>query len=772
MTKLRLGLGVAAAVLFAAAAAQATVSDPAFSESTFVSHPDLVNATGFAWAPDGSNRLFVVVQTGAIRVIKDGVLLPAPFATVSPLFLSGENGLIGIAFDPNFVVTRHLYVFASSGFNDQQIIRYTVVGDVGADRTTVLDKLPSGSSAHSGGAVGIGPDGKLYFGIGDNTTPANAEDLTTLSGKIGRANLDGTPVTDNPFVDGPAGRNDHIYALGFRNPFSFVFQPATGLLWVSSVGYALEQVFIVHRGDNAGWGTQMYEVNQPAGFIKPVIKYRIGAADSPGIAAVNGAVRVGGITTFNLTGPHYFALGERITIVNISDPSFATSSFVLSTPSPTSFTMAQPGPDATSGNGNAYTATPGRCVTAGAFYDVTGAPPVARGNYFFGDYTSGLVHRLTLDPTSNVITSMVEFAQAPAGHVDLELGPDSALYLLGHSQGAVTRIAPVASGQAILATPAHVAITEGQPRLVMVRLAQDPGQPLTVSVARASGDPDVSVIAGASLTFDSQNFSRPQPVTVAAGRDLDTTNDTAAFTLAAAGVTSETFLVAVRDENVLSLQLSASSLTIDEGGGGAVSVSLSAQPDLDVVVGARRASGDEDVTVASGSVTFTRASWSTPQMVMLAAAKDGDGADDRATIEIAAAGLPALSLEVAVRDNYVAPDAGPDAVADVPFVPDAGADTAQDGPGETAPSGADAVSGQDAAGGPPDARPADAKVDALASSDDSGCGCRLGGGRSAPSAPAALLLLVALVMLARRRRAARPANTRLWSRVRGATMKG
>jgi hypothetical protein len=750
MTKLRLGLGVAAAVLFAAAAAQATVSDPAFSESTFVSHPDLVNATGFAWAPDGSNRLFVVVQSGAIRVIKDGVLLPAPFATIAPLFLSGENGLLGVAFDPNFAITKHVFVFVSINYGDQQIIRYTASGDVGTDRTTIIDKLPSGSTAHSGGAVGIGPDGKIYFAIGDNTVPTNAQDLTTLAGKVGRINLDGSPVSDNPFVDGPGGRNDNIFALGLRNPFSFAFQPGTGLLWVSSVGRILEQIFIVHRGDNAGWGPEMYEVNQPEGFIRPVIKYRTGAPDSPTIApaAMRGAVRAGGILTVTTVGlPHYLTLGEKITITEIADPSFATTSFIQSIPTPNSFTMPQPGPDAVSGGGRAFTASPGICVIAGTFLDVTGLPLPYRGNYFFGDFT-GSLHRVAIDPLSNVITSIVEFAQTPMGHVDTELGPDGALYLLGHQTGSILRAGPVAGGQAIVAVPAHVAITEGQPRVVMVRLAQDPGQATTVSVARASGDTDVSVTAGASLTFDSQNFSRPQAVTFAAGRDLDATNDAATFTLAGAGAAGETIVVAVRDDNALSLHGSASSLALDEGGSGAVAVSLSGQPDLDVVVTARRSSGDGDVTVTSGDLTFTRANWATPQMVTLAAAKDGDGGDDRASIEIAAAGLPALALEVMVRDNYVAPDAGMDAAIDTPYVPDAGADQDVGDLAEAGGGPADAPRASDVS----DLRPADAGPDAVASGNDSGCGCRLGGHAGTPPGFMAASLLASLVVFARRRR--------------------
>src|SRR5215471_9178768 len=94
-------------------AAQATLVDPAFTETVVASSPDLALATGLAWAPDGSNRLFVIRKEGQIRIIKNGVLLPDPFAVVTPLYTASEAGLIGIAFDPDFITNQYVYFFAT-----------------------------------------------------------------------------------------------------------------------------------------------------------------------------------------------------------------------------------------------------------------------------------------------------------------------------------------------------------------------------------------------------------------------------------------------------------------------------------------------------------------------------------------------------------------------------------------------------------------------------------------------------------------------------------
>ena len=95
------------------------------------------------WAPDGSQRLFLSVKGGPVRIVENGVLLPTPFATISPVFTNSECGVIGLAFDPNFINNRYVYFFVTVSASEQQIIRYTANGNVGASKTTIVPDLPT-----------------------------------------------------------------------------------------------------------------------------------------------------------------------------------------------------------------------------------------------------------------------------------------------------------------------------------------------------------------------------------------------------------------------------------------------------------------------------------------------------------------------------------------------------------------------------------------------------------------------------------------------------
>jgi hypothetical protein len=257
------------------------------------------------------------------------------------------------------------------------------------------------------------------------------------------------------------------------------------------------------------------------------------------------------------------------------------------------------------------------------------------------------------------------------------------------------------------------------------------------------------VAAGATLTFDSQTFARPRPVTLVAGRDLDATDDSAIFSVATPGVPPETLAVTVRDLNALALQVSARTLRIDEGASGTIAVSLSARPSVDVLVTVKGAAGAEDLSFDSGAgLVFTRANWATPQTVTVSARLDADGTDDQTSIEVASAGVPALTVDVTVRDLHVGVDAGPDAGADgTVSPPDPPVDAQGDGAPEVAPEGVREVGGEVAA----DAR--DGGADAVAMGEGSGCDCRLSAGRGAAGTGAMWLLFTAgALALARRQK--------------------
>jgi len=216
----------------------------------------LAQPTAMALLPDG--RVLVCEQGGTLRVIKAGVLLPAPFLTVA-VSATGERGLIGVTVDPAFATNGYVYVHytAPTPSPHNRVSRFTASGDLALPGSeSILLNLNDLSTAtnHNGGALHFGPDAKLYLGVGDNANGSNAQNLTNLLGKLLRLNPDGSVPADNPLLAQTTGQNQLIWALGLRNPYTFAFQPGTGRLFINDVGQsAWEEVNQGRAGANYGW---------------------------------------------------------------------------------------------------------------------------------------------------------------------------------------------------------------------------------------------------------------------------------------------------------------------------------------------------------------------------------------------------------------------------------------------------------------------------------------------------------------------------------------
>jgi len=255
----------------------------------------LSNPTAMDFAPDG--RLLVCFQSGTLRVIKNGSLLATPFLTRT-VDSSGERGLLGIAFDPNFSVNHFVYIYytvpGSPAHN--RVSRVTANGDVeqqpaGSSEVVLLD-LENLSSAtnHNGGAIHFGPDGKLYVAVGENANPANSQTLNNRLGKILRINSDGSIPSDNPFFTMATGLNRSIWALGLRNPFTFAFQPGTTRMIINDVGQsAWEEIDDGIAGSNYGWNICEGACSPPnPNFRDPIFQYGHGTSSTTGCAIVGG----------------------------------------------------------------------------------------------------------------------------------------------------------------------------------------------------------------------------------------------------------------------------------------------------------------------------------------------------------------------------------------------------------------------------------------------------------------------------------------------------
>ncbi|GAA2355756.1 PA14 domain-containing protein [Dactylosporangium salmoneum] len=267
-----------AVLLLAGAALVATgeaghAAPPGNFQTSLVQGTDLDGPSGFDIAPDG--RIFVLERGGKVKIIKDGVLLAQPFAEL-PAEPSGDRGLIGIAFDPEFGISNNFVYFYYTGHDLlNHLVRYDGADDIGTQGPYPLFQTSSPSQLlHVGGSIAFGPDGKLYLAIGDNGVPGNAQDLSNPHGKILRINKDGSVPADNPFYGQP-GKLGAIWAYGFRNPWRFQFDSATGQLYGGDVGdYTWEELNHIVKGGNYGWPLHegMCTANC-AGFIDPIHTY-------------------------------------------------------------------------------------------------------------------------------------------------------------------------------------------------------------------------------------------------------------------------------------------------------------------------------------------------------------------------------------------------------------------------------------------------------------------------------------------------------------------
>lgn len=202
------------------------------------------------FAPDG--RVFLSERPGRIRIVQNGQLVPEPWMVLDVEEVS-EAGLLGLAIDPQFAQNRYVYVAytvrGGAGSLTNRLVRLRE--DPARGRGT-LDKVlldgVAGAPNHDGGRVKFGPDGKLYWTMGDAQQSSLAQERASPNGKILRLNPDGTIPSDNPFPNSP------VYSLGHRNPQGLAWQPGTGRLYAVEHGpSARDEVNRIEAGKNYGW---------------------------------------------------------------------------------------------------------------------------------------------------------------------------------------------------------------------------------------------------------------------------------------------------------------------------------------------------------------------------------------------------------------------------------------------------------------------------------------------------------------------------------------
>jgi glucose/arabinose dehydrogenase len=218
-----------------------------------------------AFAPDG--RLFVAERPGRIRLVAGGRLQRKPVAVLK-VVERGESGLMGLALDPRFDDNGFLYVCYTAdiggGRGVNRVGRLTFRDGVAANEVVLLDRLPA-AEMHDGCRLKFGPDGKLYFTIGDAGVPELAQRLESLAGKILRVNADGSVPADNPFAGSP------VYSLGHRNPQGLAWDREGRLLAAEHGPTGRDKINLIRPGANYGWPRVRGKAGD-ARYVDPLIE--------------------------------------------------------------------------------------------------------------------------------------------------------------------------------------------------------------------------------------------------------------------------------------------------------------------------------------------------------------------------------------------------------------------------------------------------------------------------------------------------------------------
>jgi glucose/arabinose dehydrogenase len=398
MFLVRATLALVACVLAGTSPLLAALPD-GFNRQKMVAAEGSEKPIGFSWLPDG--RIVVIGRGGQIRLSVWGSGTSSLLTTVPDVTTDGERGLTGVAVDPDWPTRPYLYVYVTQTDLIGHLYMYTASGDLTDPGSTSITlsspyevlQAPDLIEIHNGGTLRFGPDGMLYLSLGDDESSCDAQDIDTLMGVVLRMDVaampgpgsgppplaDLIPATGNPFP-GPTDVARLVVAWGLRNPFRFTIDPTNGDLWIGEVGEdTWEEVNLLPAdgfGANFGWprreGPDPYDPGDPCG--------------------------TGNVFTEPLH----------------------------SIPHPVGFPIS---------------------ITGGPSWRDLGdtgvsLPPSYEGSYFWSDYFTGAITRLVDDGGTLVLAppvpgqpSPTEWATAQGALVDLQQGPDGALWFCSMAFG-------------------------------------------------------------------------------------------------------------------------------------------------------------------------------------------------------------------------------------------------------------------------------------------------------------------------------------------------
>lgn len=294
--------------LLATGITQATNLPPGFVETVVVSIPYPENFAQIDWAPDGT--LFIGDKPNKVYAWMDR---GDPAGTFELRLIAqlqtnaeGERGVNGLAVDPDYLINRHIWIYYTTRAPSRnRVSRFTFDGELLTDETIMLEGPDTVQTDHNAGCLRFASDKTLFIAMGDDFQgSATAQNPFDLRGKILHINRDGTPASDNPFLDGVDG-DPRVWAMGLRNPYRISIQPGTDNVFIGDVGNAAwEELNIGFPGANFGWAHLEGPTPEGRPFVYPIYAYNHHGA---GAAIIGGDHADAGDFAPEYEGDYFFA---------------------------------------------------------------------------------------------------------------------------------------------------------------------------------------------------------------------------------------------------------------------------------------------------------------------------------------------------------------------------------------------------------------------------------------------------------------------------------